>query len=78
MEVGQNISTYPKSKKHTYYFVPLTISNTFLFLLAKSFYNMINEEVTKKVIFKMSRDGFECIYYFRAIPTTHILRRLLK
>ena len=23
MEVGQNISTYPKSKKHTYYFVPL-------------------------------------------------------
>ena len=22
MEVGQNISTYPKSKKHTYYFVP--------------------------------------------------------
>ena len=30
MEVGQNISTYPKSKKHTYYFVPSTEFGTFI------------------------------------------------
>ena len=33
MEVGQNISTYPKSKKHTYYFVPINMAqcNNYVF-----------------------------------------------
>ena len=39
MEVGQNISTYPKSKKHTYYFVPSDV-----------FIKLIVEEVPESLV----------------------------
>ena len=50
MEVGQNISTYPKSKKHTYYFVPVVIYIIFkTFLKNQRLLNIptINEEKSK-------------------------------
>ena len=66
MEVGQNISTYPKSKKHTYYFVPDTKSLLIFFI------NLILNISSSWVVINVAAGKYKIVLYMsRRTPKYH-------
>ena len=53
MEVGQNISTYPKSKKHTYYFVP-SYTNVLIILSISIIVLVLSPQFTSSIVQEFS------------------------
>ena len=71
MEVGQNISTYPKSKKHTYYFVP-TYKSQDPFQDQTEIEILEMSEKENKALYRFKKSSFikdleDCAYYYYAV-----------